>query len=44
MLTFWKSNPNPPRNIEIRVAFSGAEERDLEKSDLDKPLPPSPMH
>ncbi|KAF5322209.1 hypothetical protein D9619_001083 [Psilocybe cf. subviscida] len=44
VLTFWKSNPNPPRNIEIKVAFSGAEERDLEKSDLDKPLPPSPMH
>jgi len=41
-LMFWKSTTAPPRNIEINISFSGAEERDLEKSSFDKPLPPAP--
>jgi len=43
VLTFWKPNPKSTGNIEIKVAFSGAEERGLEKSGLDKPLPPHPI-
>jgi hypothetical protein len=43
VLAFWKYNRNPPRNIEIKVAFS-AGERDLEKTDLDKPLPLPPTY
>jgi len=42
VLTFWKSKPNLPRNIEIEVAFSGIEERYLGKLGLEKPLPPHP--